>query len=41
VRKNAQIAVIEDFGEAFCSMINDFVAEKIKNIEKEAEEEAD
>jgi transcriptional regulator with XRE-family HTH domain len=32
--KNAQKAVIEDFGAAFCRLISDFVAEKIKEIDK-------
>jgi transcriptional regulator with XRE-family HTH domain len=41
VRKNAEKAVIEDLGEAFCDMINDFVAGKIKNMDKGAEGEAD
>ena len=35
MRKNAQKAVIEDFGEAFCAMINDFVAEKIRKLDEE------
>ena len=38
IRKNAEKAVIEDFGEAFCSMINDFVKEKIKKLDDEAGE---
>ena len=33
-RLNAQKAVIEDFGEAFCTMINDFVAKKVRELEK-------
>jgi len=36
MRKNAEKAVIEDLGEAFCSMINDFVKEKIKKLDDEA-----
>jgi transcriptional regulator with XRE-family HTH domain len=35
VRKNAEKAVIGDFGEAFYNLINDFVAEKIKEIDGE------
>ena len=38
MRKNAQKAVIEDFGEAFCAMINDFVAEKVRKIDEETGE---
>ena len=34
IRKNIQKAVIEDFGEAFCSMINDYVAEKVRELDK-------
>jgi transcriptional regulator with XRE-family HTH domain len=33
MRKNAQKAVIEDFGEAFCMMIKDFVAKKLQEID--------
>jgi transcriptional regulator with XRE-family HTH domain len=33
IRKNAEKAVIEDLGEAFCNMINGFVAEKIKELD--------
>jgi len=39
MRKNAQKAVIEDFGEAFCAMINDFVAEKIRKLDEETRED--
>ena len=41
MRKNAQKAVIEDFGEAFCAMINDFVAEKLREIDEETGEKPD
>ncbi len=34
MRKNAQKAVIEDFGEAFCLLINDFIAEKVREIDE-------
>jgi len=37
IRKNAQKAVIEDFGEAFCNMINDFVVEKVNELDEEIE----
>jgi transcriptional regulator with XRE-family HTH domain len=33
MRKNAEKAVIEDLGEAFCNMIGGLVAEKIKNLD--------
>jgi len=32
--KNAKKAVIEDFGEKICNIINDLVAEKVKKIEE-------
>jgi transcriptional regulator with XRE-family HTH domain len=35
MRKNAQKAVIEDLGEAFCVRIKDFVAEKVRKINEE------
>jgi len=38
MRKNAQKAVIKDFGEAFCIMINDFINEKVREIDEETEE---
>jgi len=38
MRKNAQKAVIEDFREAFCAIINDFVAEKVRKIDKKTGE---
>jgi hypothetical protein len=38
IRRNAQKAVIEDFGEAFCVMIKDFVSEKIREIDDETGE---
>ena len=31
--KNAQKAVIEDFGEAFCKIIKEFVADSLKELE--------
>jgi transcriptional regulator with XRE-family HTH domain len=36
MRKNAEKAVIEDFGEEFCSMIKDYISEKIKKLDDEA-----
>ena len=33
MRKNAQKAVVEDFGEAFCSMIKDYVAKKVQELD--------
>ena len=38
MRKNAEKAVIEDFGEAFCAIITSFVAEKVREIDEETEE---
>ena len=32
--KNAQKAVIQDFGEEICNIINDLVAEKVKKIDE-------
>ena len=32
--KNARKAVIEDFGEAFCHLITDFVAEKVNELDE-------
>lgn len=37
MRKNAEKAVIEDFGEAFCVLIKDFVAKKVREIDEKAE----
>jgi transcriptional regulator with XRE-family HTH domain len=34
IRRNAQKAVIEDFGEAFCTLITDFVTKKVKELDK-------
>jgi transcriptional regulator with XRE-family HTH domain len=33
MRINSQKAVIEDFGEAFNSLINDFIAEKVRELD--------
>ena len=38
MRKNAQKAVIKDFGEAFFIMINDFIDEKVREIDKKTGE---
>lgn len=32
IKKNAQKAIIEDFGESICRMINDLVTEKVKEM---------
>ena len=34
IRINAQKAAIEDFGEAFCSMINNYIAEKVQELDR-------
>ena len=39
VRKNAEKALIEDLGETFCTMISDFVTEKVKKLDDEPIEE--
>jgi transcriptional regulator with XRE-family HTH domain len=39
MRKNAQKAVIEDFGEAFCALINDFIAEKVRELDEDSGED--
>ena len=36
--KNARKAVIEDFGEAFCRLINDFVTETVRKMDEETGE---
>ena len=33
--KNARKAVIEDFGEAFCHIISKFVADTVRDLDKE------
>ena len=38
MRKNAQKAVIKDFGEAFCTMITEFVDEKVREIDEGTKE---
>jgi transcriptional regulator with XRE-family HTH domain len=35
MRINAETAVIEDFGEAVCDLVNDFVARKVKELNGE------
>lgn len=39
MRKNVETAVIEDFGEAFIDFMKDFVAQKVKEINGEKEED--
>jgi hypothetical protein len=40
-KNNSQKAAYEDVGEAVSQFLASFITDKIKNIEKEAEEEAD
>ena len=35
MRKNAEKAVIEDFGEAVCTMINELIEKKLKKLDDE------
>jgi len=35
MRKNTQKTVIKDFGGAFCEMINNFIDEKVREIDEE------
>ena len=35
IMKNAQKAVVEDFGESFCQMISKFVADTVSKLDKD------
>jgi len=39
MRKNAEKAVIEDFGEAVCTMINELIEKKLNKLDDEPTEE--